>query len=184
MPPQKGIMSSLAIVGTGYAFWSSPKLELKNKDVWAFNAGATHYPITAAFQMHKPEGYISNGEKYLTWLSNLTVPVYMREVHPEFPTSIAYPFEEIFAMTKHVFQGTRKWEELIFFTSSVSMAIALAILQNRTKIDIYGVELVDKKEYIDQRECFSFWIGFAAGRNISLDIHCADSIFKKPIYGS
>ena len=140
--------------------------------------------LTAAFQMHQPPGYLCNGEKYLTWLENLTIPVYMREQHPEYPTSIAYPFEAVYILTAHVMQGMRDLEKLKFFTSSVAWAIALAVLQGRPRIDLYGVELVEKTEYEKQRENYTFWVGFAAGCGIPLNIYGGNRMFQQPLYGA
>jgi hypothetical protein len=175
-------VNPVAIVGN-VANAQPPYLD-QNLDIWAFNAGAMHRErISAVFQMHEPEGYECNGIEYLNWLSALTIPVYMRQQRPEFPASIAYPFDRAFSMTEHIQQGAGGLQPLKFFTSSVAYAIALAIIQERPRIDVYGVELMGKKEYRDQRECFAFWVGFAGGLGIPVNIYCAGSIFRQPLYG-
>ena len=155
-----------------------------NFDIWAFNGWARNSTprLSAAFQMHRPGGYLCHGQGYLDWLRNLEVPVYMRQKRAEFPTSIAYPFEEVFEMTKNVRQGFKGLEGLRWLTSSISMAIALAVLQERPRIDVYGVEMQETTEYKKQRECYTFWTGFAGGRGIELNIYCGNNIFRKEIY--
>ena len=151
-----------------------------NSEIWVMNGkGATLPRYDAVFQMHLPCDW--GGGWSRRWLqNNHRVPVYMRELYPNIPMAKRYPFEEVFNMTKHVCQKERP---LRYFTSSIAWAIALAILQNRPKIDVYGVELFED-EYIKQKDCFAFWLGFAGGRNIELNINCADSIFDMPMYGS
>ena len=177
-------MLPLVIMGRAFSFLSSPHINLEGRDVWAFNLGATRYPVTAAFQMHQPP-YVHPDEieNHNKWLKSLTIPVYMRERHEEFPTSVAYPFEDAFKLTSSIVQGTGKTSPIKYFTSSVAYAIALAILQERSEIYIYGIELEDRTEYACQRECYLFWVGFAGGRGISLSIYCGNKIFKKPLYG-
>ena len=114
------------------------------------------------------------------WLkANTTIPVYMREVYPEIPMSVAYPFEAVYDMLKNVRQ---KGKPLRYFTSSIAWAIALAVLQERQKIAVYTIEL-QEQEYKEQSDCFTFWLGFAGGRDIELNINCASNIFDKPLYG-
>lgn len=162
-------------------------------DYWSFNAGAmSKRKLTAAFQMHDEPRYVCNGDKYMEWLRNAPVPVYMREQHDEFPTSIAYPLDEILEMQKIVMVGQVQ-KPLKYLTSTSAYALALAVLQKRPQIDIYGVELTTafmiardpraEKEYKNQREGFAWWVGFAAGRGIPINIHGAEDIFRKPLYG-
>jgi hypothetical protein len=176
-------MLPVAIVG-GHWFASGNVFD-NSVEVWAFNDGAAQKPhVDVVFQIHELErATLIGGEEHINWLKSLNVPIYMREKFPQFPTSIAYPFDEVFALTGHVKQGLSGLEDLRYLTSSVPFAIALAVLQNRPRIDIYGMELdggAERKLHVD---CITFWIGFAAGRNISLNIHCADWIFRRPIYG-
>lgn len=174
-------MKPVVIIGGGINPLGGLKIDLRGKDVWSFNTGAKRVPITATFQMHVPPyAYV---DWYMDWIKSIDVPIYMRERHDDIPTSVEYPWEDAFALTGNVTQGLSQPEELKFFTSSVSYALALAILQGREEIEIHGVELNGKEEYEKQRECYAFWVGFAAGRGIKLIIRCGDSIFKKPLYG-
>lgn len=177
-------MRPVAIVGSdyrsmGYAPWGNNEIE-----IWGFNEHLPAYPrFDVGFQIHTHE-VMSGGEAHKNWLRVMEKPVYMREKYEEYPTSIAYPFEDVFNLTRHILQGTSAVKPLKFLTSSVPYAIALAILQNRPRIEVYGVEMSsDVKEYTYQREGFAFWIGFAGGKGIPLLVHCGNSIFDKPIYG-
>jgi hypothetical protein len=169
----------LAIVGSYGEVYKLPVFESKS-EIWVLNGrGATLPRYDAVFQMHLPCDW--GGGWSRRWLrENTTVPVYMRETYSEVPMAVAYPFEDVFDMLKKV---KHKEKPLLYFTSSMAWAIALSILQNKPVVDVYGIELLDD-EYKNQKDCFTFWIGFAAGRGIELNINCADSIFAQPLYGA
>ncbi len=146
----------------------------ENVDIWAFNKHAMYMPrADLTLQIHSKSGYECHGEEYVKWL--FSHPNIMRDT---------YPFESVFSLTSHVKQGEyNEPEGLKLLTSTVDFALALAVLQNRPGISLYGIDLRgEKNEYRYQREGFMFWVGFAAGRGIPLDIRCADNIFKRPIY--
>lgn len=150
-------------------------------EIWAFNSFARTLPrVDVVFQVHLPGRY--RNQPSWEWLKNTSATVYMREVDPEVKNSVEYPFEAVFEMTKHVRQGVDQLDPIKFLTSSAPFAIALAILQGRPKIHFYGFGLEQNTEYFEQRDCILFWMGFAAGKGLSLDIHCLDHIFKREIY--
>jgi len=173
-------MKKLAIVGSHYKTKLNAPFDDESYDIWAFNDKGRHFKrITALFQMHPRHGYEPNKEG-LEWLrNNTTIPVYMREYRDDVPMCIAYPFDEVFALTKHVLYEE---EKLRFFTSTVPVSIALAVLQNRPSIDFYGIETASQTEYRKQRACFTFWVGFAGGKGIDINLHCGEKIFKQDLY--
>jgi len=128
--------------------------------------------------MHLEEDW--GGSWSRNWFAeNKKVPVITREVTPKIPMSKRYPFEEVFDMIGIKHNG----EPLQYFTSSIAWALALAIYQGRPTIEIKGINLEDD-EYKDQKDCFTFWCGFAGGRGIDLNIVGCNKIFDKPLYGS
>lgn len=128
--------------------------------------------------MHLPSDW--GGQWSRRWLrENTKIPVYMREVHPDIPMSRRYPFEEVFGMLS---KARHRNKSIRLFTSTICWGIALAVLERRPQIRVIGVELKDH-EYAPQKDGFAFWVGFAAGRGIELDIDCSD-LFTKPLYGS
>lgn len=136
--------------------------------------------VDKAFQLHTDKIVAEESKKYNLWLRSCDIPVYMKRKYDDIPSSVAFPYDGVFGLMNNVRLHGKNFK---FFTSSVSLVMGLAILQNRQKIDVYGISLMSSREYKYQRECFAFWVGFAAGRDIQLDINCADDIFDKPIYG-
>lgn len=169
----------LAIVGNYAGIHDNPVFGT-GSEVWAFGSKGPYLPrLDVLFQLHQPYAW-EEVPAHAEWLRNAAVPVYMREKRAEFATSIHYPFEKIFRLTEHV---RVNGEPLKYFTSSPAYALALAIQQQRPKIAIHGMELIDK-EYEAQKDCIAFWLGFAAGRGMEIDINCMEDIFKRPLYGA
>lgn len=168
----------LSIVGNYRDAHTLPVFK-SDSEIWVFNGGGATLPrYDAVFQMHQPRDW--GGGWCRRWFrDNTTIPVYTRELYPEIPMAVVYPFEKVFAMLEKV---KHKEKPLRYFTSSAAWAIALAVLQDRPRIDLYKIDLYED-EYKYQKDGFAFWVGFAAGRGIELNINCADNIFVQPLYG-
>lgn len=150
-------------------------------EIWVFNKRGTELPrFDVLFQLHTPGIWRDlHGE----WLKhNTTVPVYMLEKYPEVPMAIEYPIREVMELTKNVKIGVEELNPFLFNPFSVTLAMALAILQNRPKITLWRIELHRKSEYWKQRNAFSFWTGLAAGRGIELEIRGSEDIFAVDMY--
>jgi hypothetical protein len=173
-------LKKLAIVGRYYTTRLNAPFNDDSYDIWAFNdPGRKFERIDALFQMHPRHGY-EPVDGALAWLrNNTTIPVYMREHRDDIPMCIVYPFDEVFALTEHMLCGG---EKLRYFTSTVPVSIGLAVLQNRPSIDFYGIELATNTEYENQRDCFTFWVGFAGGKGIEINLLCATSVFENDLY--
>lgn len=169
----------LVIAGNYPGVHLDPCFEQDN-EIWVLNGkGATLPKYDRVFQMHLPQDW--GGGWSQRWLrENTKVPVYMREVHPDIPKSVRYPFEQVFDMLSDVKIYS---ENIELVTSSMNWAIALAVLEDRKHIRLIGMELTGA-EYEKQKDGLAFWVGFAAGKGIRLDIDCCKAVFKQPLYGS
>lgn len=172
---------TLAIVGSHPAGldqvpWDDPAVE-----IWIFNEAPMKpekYPrYDASLQLHTPEVYanphnwVNSG--YWDWLQQPHgKPVWMQEVDPRVPDSVRYPIEAVRAMIP--------WP---YLRSSPALALALAIHLGYERILLYGSELTSNTEYSYQASNYTFWIGFALGRGIDLQVNCWQSEFNQPVYG-
>ena len=173
-----GEIPPLAIVGN-HSSVQKHKVFESDAAIWVMNGkGCTLPRYDLVFQMHQPCDW--GGGWANRWLrDNTTVPVYMRNQYPDVPMAVPYPFARVFGMLEKVKHHARR---LRFHTGTPSYAVALAILQGYKKIEMLGVEM-NEREYTEQQASFAFWVGFAGGRGIELEINCASNIFDKPLYG-
>jgi len=70
------------------------------------------------------------------------------------------------------------------FGSTISWMIALAIEREYKIINLFGLDMASKQEYIDQRDTLFYWIGRAEAQGINVVIPEDSRIFfKDRIYG-
>ena len=173
-------MKTVAIVGlapsTSHLFIHEPP----GVEIWCLNEGHVLFTpevmarFTAWFQVHPYEAmtvYQRPELGHVEWLRQAEIPVYMEEVHPEIPTSIRYPYEEVTAMLG----GT-------YLTSSPAFMLALAIHQGFELIKIYGIDMAQETEYAEQRPCFEFLLGFAISRGINVWLPPGCPLLKGALY--
>lgn len=172
-------MNKLAIVGTHAATREQAPFEDTAYDIWVFNEAANAEWCKrwdAVFQMHEPEiykGHNTKDLKHWEWLQQKHgKPVYMQEVDPDVPDSVAFPLDEAIAITGHK-----------YFTASLAYTAALAILKGYEVVDVYGVELDANTEYTSQAECWRFWVGVMIGKGIHVTLHSGQKLFTASLYG-
>lgn len=79
-------------------------------------------------------------------------------------------------------KAIQEWSGSNYFISSIAYMIAYALYTGEKDINIYGVDMEDKKEYSDQRACIAYWIGF--GRAKGATIRTATRLSEPPfLYG-
>ena len=185
-------MKSVAIVGGGLtrkiAPWSDKSIE-----IWQLNeaASASGQRADVVFQLHDPGIYKDPGNRvdpgHWDWLKQLhNIKIYMQKADQEVPDSIEYSLSKVSeSLLQHVLQGKNeaKLRPIELFTFTGTYAIALAIYQGYNHIQVYGMDMENHEEYRYQREGFLFWIGYAAGRGIKLEIYGAEELLRRPLYG-
>ena len=173
-------MNKIAIVGSGTETRDLAPFGDKDFDIWIFNeAGSSDWckRFDAVFQMHKPEIYRGHNTKdanHWGWLQQRrTQLIYMQEIDPLVPNSVRYPIEDAIELAEHK-----------YLSATICYSIALALLQNRPEIHIWGVEL-SMTEYQYQAECIRFWVGLAQGKlgKDKVVMHSGLKLFDAPLYG-
>ena len=171
---------TVAIVGSHPRTREEFDFDRTDCDIWLFNEAMSQPWAKRAdgvFQLHKPVIWRSktnrNDPFHGDWLKSGNTPtIFMQEQYEEVPRAEKYPLDEVLTLS----QGIR------FLTSSIALAIALAIHKGYKRIEIYGVEMETTTEYGEQRQGVAFWAGIAIGRGIELDFHNTN-FFAAPIYG-
>ncbi len=114
--------------------------------------GATRW-----FDLHHKEHIVTRrgGGNVWGWYQKLEIPVYLWDVHPDLPTSKAYPRSDVQAM----FGGTR------LFNSSLDWLLALALYEEFTDIDLYAFRL-DNFRYMHQVSSGQWWLNECIQRGV------------------
>lgn len=109
------------------------------------------------------------------------MPIYMQEVYPEIPASVAWPRNEINAWTVAMFGPEA---EVDYFTSTPGQMIVTAIFEGYGEIQLYGIDLLQAEEYAYQRPGAEYWIGVARGLGIKVLVPPSSAILKANyVYG-
>lgn len=169
---------SVYIVGFAPS-WPLTPWETPGAHFWGMNAlhkVAPDKPWTAWFQLHDVERHHPNDlQEHLSWMAQSNIPVFMWEEHVAkygLPNAVPYPREAIVS-----FFGE-------YFTNTVSWMVALAIYQKYQRIGVYGVDMAQDEEYMHQRPSVEYFLGWAKGAGIDLDIPITSDLLKSPyLYG-
>ena len=133
---------NVVILGTGFSLSKFETEEHNGSEIWA---------VGSAFSMLENLNIV---DKYFCLHTGETV-----ETTTEIVDQSNYPLKEI----------VEKYKSR-FFTNSISYMIAYAIYCGFEKIDIYGVDLDVDGEYSFERPSVTYWIGFARGLSIEVNI--------------
>lgn len=66
-----------------------------------------------------------------------------------------------------------------YFSNTVDYALALAIYEGFTEIDLYGVNMAFESEYEYEKPGVEFWVGMAMGHGIEVTVHGNESTILK-----
>jgi hypothetical protein len=99
--------------------------------------------------------------------------IYMQEAWDDIPGAVKFPMDEVTAIYCQ--------DEIPYFTSTISMMLALAFLMEYREINLYGFEMGTGTEYHYQRVCAEYWVGYGRGRGVNITAPGAD-ILKGALY--
>lgn len=100
-------------------------------------------------------------------LKRLRVPLITSSLHPDFPTSEAYPLEKV------VSAG------LPYLNNTVAYAVALAVAEGVDDLWLFGCDFgYEGRPEIKEagRACVEFWLGIAAARGMALHLPPSTSL--------
>lgn len=126
------------------------------------------------FDLHPVEWTkgIQEGKQWAWMTNDHGRPMYMQEACADVPHSLKFPLDEITAR----FGG--------YFTNTVSLMIAFAMLEGATEIGLYGVDMAQTAEYAAQRPSCEYFIGLARGMGITVHVPAESQLLKTAgVYG-
>lgn len=194
MPTRKSKQPKrLAIVGFCNDSRELTPYEDEGLEIWGLNrAYIFMHRANRWFDMHGSHIYLNKMRRpgdHVGWLQRFPGPVYMHEVDPNIPNSVAYPLEKVAKkIGSKIFRVNEKHEETDtsgepYLTSSIAQQIALAITEGYNEIHLYGIDLNTDSEYAWQKPGVEFLLGFAAGQGIKVVLPDNCPLLHGHIYG-
>lgn len=182
---------TVAIVGMAATSCSIAPFDDEDVEIWGLNEShsfAWMKRATRWFQIHNSDSwkrYIAKREVrgHFNWLKRnpWNIPIYMQHQQDIIPNSVSYPLHDV---VDKVFPLFKRGEDMVkYFTSSFAYMMAIAVLDNFERIEIYGFEMADDVEYVKQKACAEFWIGYAMGNGIEIYTPPGNQILWSALYG-
>ena len=174
-------MKTVCLVGLAPATRDDFINEPEGTEIWSLNMGHAYFSpahmskMTRWFQIHPYEEMAPRQNPvigHLEWLRSAPIPVYMEEVHPDIPTSVRYPYEEV---CRNIGGN--------YMTSAPAFMLALALHEGFDLIKIYGIDLDCDLEWAYERSCFEHLLGIAMGRGAKVWIPNGCPLLKGNLYG-
>ena len=125
------------------------------------------------FEIHDPYSKSKSTKEHHGFLKSCSVPLYMQKHYEEFPSSIAFPKDEIMK-----FFDEKGYKGSKYFTNSISWFIALAIMEGFKTVSVYGIDMATDSEYGWQRPSCEYWIGLAEGMGIEVIVPPSSDLLK------
>jgi len=174
MKKQKDIPRIVNILGKGDG-WE----EIKNAPAginYGINDAFLRTPeIDVTFHMHDMEAFLkdpktNSSTKLCIEYANANPDKEFYTIYQwnKIPHSKAYPFEEISERFK-----------TNYFASTIEYAIAYALWKGCDVMNLYGINMTVKQEYIDQKPGCEFWIGMAMGMGVEVNLQWEHSSLLK-----
>lgn len=145
-----------------------PPPEIPGAERWIIGSTYPEHigtPYTRVFDVHPLEttarhnGILALRPDAWAWYGQQDRPVYLIDVHPDVPMSVAYPRADLAVF------GPRGASAL---SSSIDHMMALALIEGFDVIRLEGVRLNSIEEWVLQRECLAYWIGRAEAMGVEV----------------
>jgi len=164
----------LIILGSGPEWRNCPY----DAEVWAVGKMITlDYPpkkVDRLFQMDDLDHLLTirrgviTREKYAGLANKADVPFYSVRTYEDIPKSIEYPLKKVMDKVGRV----------PYFQNAIAYMLALAIAEEYTEINLYGVAQMGAHEYTNERACVEFWLGVAGGMGRATNIMTPSSLLR------
>jgi len=182
---------TVAIVGMAATSCSLAPYDDEDVEIWGLNeahAFSWMKRATRWFQIHSSKSwkrYIAKREVrgHFNWLKKnpWDIPIYMQYQTDIIPKSVSYPLHDVVG---EVFPLFKRGEDTVkYFTSTFAYMMGVAIMEGFERVEIYGFEMADDVEYVKQKACAEFWIGYAMGKGIEIYTPPGNQILWSALYG-
>ncbi len=182
---------TVALVGMAASSCSLAPFDDPECEIWGLNE-AHAFPwmkrATRWFQIHGSDSwkrYIAKRDVrgHFDWLKKNPwgIPIYMQYPNDIVPLSVGYP---LYQVVNTVFPNFRRGKAKVkYFTSTFAYMMGIAVLEGFQRVEIYGFEMADDVEYVRQKACAEFWIGYAMAKGIEIYTPGNCQILWSGLYG-
>ncbi len=172
--------TKVILVGKGYGFWESDKIPEVPDDteIWGINdLILKKIDVDLVFNMHLLEEFTNVDMAGVDLANSIGIPTIMPKKYKQITNSIEFPLKKL--MKEY---GTD------YFMTGIAYMFAYAIYKGMTQIDCYGINMRgDDEKYKNARACVEYWIGYARGKGIEVNMkgrYCdCLKIFDRKLYG-
>jgi hypothetical protein len=156
--------TKVAIMGFATSSRSLAPFDDPEWEIWTLNQLYRHVPrCTRHFDIHRNwEEDNVEGTDHKGWIKDAGeagIPTYMVHHHPDLPSSVQYPIEDVI-----------KSVGIDYFTSTVAFEVAYAVMEGFKEIALYGIDLIVGTEYDVQKANLEFHLGMAHGLGVKVVI--------------
>jgi hypothetical protein len=152
------------ILGKGGG-WEAIKDVPAGSEIYGINDAFLRTPeVTKTFHMHDMEEFYKSPKTY----SSTKLCIEHANNKPEMDFITIYPWKRIPHSKEFPLSEAVERFQTSYFTSTIEFAIAYAIMEGATEIELIGINMSAKQEYIDQKPGCEFWIGIAKGMGIKI----------------
>lgn len=157
-------MKKVCFIGRGPSWRLAPFIN-PEYEIWGISDIYTL--ITRAdrwFEMHSYEEIKNHIPRenpeanHLKEMDKLNIPVYMQNCIAEIKQAIRYPIERM----------TEKYPN--WWTNSLCYMFALAIDEGFEEINIYGVDMANTDEFVEEIPAIAKWIGYCVAKGITVNV--------------
>ena len=182
---------TVAIVGMAPSSCSLAPWHNTDVEIWGVNE-AHAFPwfkkATRWFQIHHSSSWKRRVAKrrvrgHYKWLKKnpWKIPIYLQYPNDEVPLSQGYPLHQI--CDRFFKNFTRGDAKVKYFTSTFAYMMGVALLDGFERVEVYGFEMADEIEYLQQKACAEFWIGVALGMGVEVYTPAGNQLLYSKLYG-
>jgi hypothetical protein len=100
------------------------------------------------------------------------IPIYLPRIYDGWPTCRKFPLREI----------VKKFG-ITYFSNTICYMVAYAIYTGVKQLDLYGINMSFGSEYTEEKGGLEFWLGYAMGKGIKVNVHGESSQVLKTASG-
>lgn len=185
-------VKAVALIGSASSTKDNAPYDNKDIEIWGLAWRHDLPRCDRYFEIHVLDGpefeIRKKGEKigsdYIKeHLAKLPCPVVIQKPNPDIPNHVAFPLK---AANEYLakFDVRLTPEGASYWASSCAFMFVMAMMEEFTDIQLFGIDLVDDDEYSYQRPNLEYLIGLARGMGISVLIPDKSALCKFPhVYG-